>query len=437
MKTFKQFLLEDNFNQAEYLKWKRKNITLRGMKQVGEPNGVFGSYGKGLYTVPLSNRVMAKQYGDVFFVINAIPKKPKIVDSVNGAEIFKQNVVAKFCKEHNKEYDLKYFEENTTFEKECLKLGFDGLIINGRELVNFKPENIKYFKTEAELQNYYKYLKNNMLLEYVSNEIIDLRNYINQTDEQKIKELPFSFPEFFQRYLEEIDYFDYKKQTHDYIDSDNEVQTGDEYSDIEEVEYLSQSRNQEDKKLIYGFGKYLLDRLNGFDLNIPDTEYPSWVYFERADILKNQWLIHFTNDDVYDMSIFGFKKGVNDYTKLGLTKHVSKFDKQHGGYNFAYRIEDFEKYAHKISGGYKYGEQALLFQGSGIKTYHVGDEEPQVIFWGKFVKNIIPIYFEDDYMWTVKSNKTDKILFKNEELPIVVNWIVSNFNQYHKHLVVR
>ena len=52
-----------------------------------------------------------------------------------------------------------FFENNTSMDKEMLKMGYDGLIIKGREMVNYKPENIKYFKTEKELQLYYQSLK--------------------------------------------------------------------------------------------------------------------------------------------------------------------------------------------------------------------------------------------------------------------------------------
>ena len=47
--------------------------------ELGKDNDVFGSFGKGLYTVPSSNKAMAKQYGELYYVVNAIPKKPKIV----------------------------------------------------------------------------------------------------------------------------------------------------------------------------------------------------------------------------------------------------------------------------------------------------------------------------------------------------------------------
>ncbi|MFW6243375.1 MAG: hypothetical protein ACOC2W_04380, partial [bacterium] len=73
--TIIEFLKEGSFDndysRSDYLRWKRKNVTLRGIKEMGSDNEVYGSFGKGLYTVPLSNRSMARQYGDVYFVLNA------------------------------------------------------------------------------------------------------------------------------------------------------------------------------------------------------------------------------------------------------------------------------------------------------------------------------------------------------------------------------
>ena len=157
MKYIKTSIIEYlNENLDGYSKWKRKNVTLRGIKEFGKHNDVYGSFGKGLYTVPLSNKSMAKQYGDVYFVVNAIPKNPKIVDSLNNAELLRQKLINYFCKKHNKDYDTSFFEANTTIEDEMEDLGFDGLVIKGREMVNYNPRDIKYFKTEYELQRYYE-----------------------------------------------------------------------------------------------------------------------------------------------------------------------------------------------------------------------------------------------------------------------------------------
>jgi len=158
--NFKNFINESI--EIDFKSWKRKNVTLRGIKTLGEDNGVYGSWGKGLYTVPLGNKSMAKQYGDLYFVVNAIPKKPKIVNTLNDAEIFRQKLIIDFSKKHKREdeYDQRFFNKNTTMEQELLNLGFDGFIIKGREYVNYNPVNIQYFKSEDDLFNFYKSLTN-------------------------------------------------------------------------------------------------------------------------------------------------------------------------------------------------------------------------------------------------------------------------------------
>jgi hypothetical protein len=83
-------------------------------------------------------------------------KKPKIVYNLNEAEIFRQKLVIDFCKENGEKYNLSYFENNTSIEDEMLKLGYDGLVIRGREMVNYTPKDILYFETEEELKNYWK-----------------------------------------------------------------------------------------------------------------------------------------------------------------------------------------------------------------------------------------------------------------------------------------
>ena len=146
-------------SRAEFLSWKRKNVTLRGVKELGKDNEVWGSFGKGLYTVPLGNKSMAREYGEVYFVVNAIPKNPKVVQNLNAAEMWRQDLVENFSKKNGISYDLRFFEKNTTIEKEILGLGYDGLIIKGREMVNYSPEDIKYFRTENELESYYNHIK--------------------------------------------------------------------------------------------------------------------------------------------------------------------------------------------------------------------------------------------------------------------------------------
>lgn len=152
VKKFGEFISE---SIEEYSKWKRKNVTLRGMKELGKHNEVYGSFGKGLYTVPLSNKSMAKEYGQLYFVVNAKPLNPKIVDSLNGAELVRQKLVSDYCEKNGERYSASFFNSNTSMEIEMMALGYDGLIIKGREMVNYKPGDVKYFKTEEELKDYH------------------------------------------------------------------------------------------------------------------------------------------------------------------------------------------------------------------------------------------------------------------------------------------
>lgn len=147
----------EDYNHADYLKWKRQNVTLRGIRDNNSPdNGGFASYGQGLYSAFLGNREMARQYGKVHFLVNAIPKKPKVVNTTNDAEIFLQQVVTNFCKMHGVPRSNEFFSSKTTVADEMQRLGYDGLVIKGREMVNYSPpDNVLYFNTEDQLRNYF------------------------------------------------------------------------------------------------------------------------------------------------------------------------------------------------------------------------------------------------------------------------------------------
>ncbi len=152
-------------NDPGYLSWKRKNVTIRGVKEVGEENNAGAMLGRGLYTAFLSNKSLAKEYGTVYFVLNAIPKNPKVFNTLNEWEIwFYNTLVNAYSKEKGKNFpDRRDFDANTTIEDEMQKMGFDGIIIKGREMVNFNPpDNVIYFKNEHQLINYYETVVNGL-----------------------------------------------------------------------------------------------------------------------------------------------------------------------------------------------------------------------------------------------------------------------------------
>jgi 8-oxo-dGTP pyrophosphatase MutT (NUDIX family) len=188
-------------NDPGYLSWKRKNVTIRGVKEVGEENNAGAMLGRGLYTAFLSNKSLAKEYGTVYFVLNAIPKNPKVFNTLNEWEIwFYNTLVNAYSKEKGKNFpDRRDFDANTTIEDEMQKMGFDGIIIKGREMVNFNPpDNVIYFKNEHQLINYYETVVNglneanskytvDMAPEELIRRVPFLRHFKNYSDDTRLK----------------------------------------------------------------------------------------------------------------------------------------------------------------------------------------------------------------------------------------------------------
>ena len=67
-------VMAEDYNHADYLRWKRQNVTIRGIQELGKENNGMASFGQGLYTAALSNKELARKYGKVYFVVGAIPK---------------------------------------------------------------------------------------------------------------------------------------------------------------------------------------------------------------------------------------------------------------------------------------------------------------------------------------------------------------------------
>lgn len=147
-----KLILENDF-QKDYLKWKRKNVTLRGISgERGSENNAGARFGRGLYSAALGNRTMAKGYGIVYFVVNAIPKNPVTFRDTNYAEIWIQNFKYKTLGYKND----REFNDATDLATELQKIGYDGIAIPGREFVHYKPVDVLYFENEQELKYYYE-----------------------------------------------------------------------------------------------------------------------------------------------------------------------------------------------------------------------------------------------------------------------------------------
>lgn len=236
-KGYDQFHI-DFFNQCkntlteqsrhDYLKWKRKNVTLRGMTELGKENKGGGRFGSGLYTAFLSNKDMAKVYGKVYFVLNAIPKTPKVLQDANLAEIYLQGIINNWCKSRGMSYNSNEFFKHTDIRTEMLNLGYDGLVIKGREMVNYTPpDNVKYFEHEFQLGNYYHQLPNQLNENTnIKNEIIFIRTK-KFNNEETINKLPYDgiqcwciFKNDFDKYITELELWGGNKKDVEIIPSD-------------------------------------------------------------------------------------------------------------------------------------------------------------------------------------------------------------------------
>ena len=158
MKIIKEILLEQLEKTKAYNSWKRKTVALRGISnKPGEHNYAGAMLGRGLYTAALANKALARQYGKVYFVVNARPKNPIVFENLNRWEIwFYANLVIPYSNDPNYP-DKREFFKNNTIEDAVQALGYDGIEIKGREYVNFTPneDEIRYFDNEDDLIRYY------------------------------------------------------------------------------------------------------------------------------------------------------------------------------------------------------------------------------------------------------------------------------------------
>lgn len=126
---------------ADFNKWWRRHVSYRGMN--GESGSRGAALGEGLYSAALSNKSMAKEYGEVFFAVNARPIKPVKFNTLNRWEIWIQG----------RQQIEKY--KGVSIRQIVIAEGYDGVEITGREYCCYNPENVRYFKTKEHVKHYY------------------------------------------------------------------------------------------------------------------------------------------------------------------------------------------------------------------------------------------------------------------------------------------
>lgn len=124
----------------------------------------------------------------------------------------------------------------------------------------------------------------------------------------------------------------------------------------------------------------------GFLQNLPqgileDPQSPTYLTVDFERDVEDEWLIHGANNAEAIVQE-GFTRGVWDYSSLALTTYLVDSIKT-GGFNFAFYADKFHE-----SEVLAYGKEAVVFQASGIETWHHGDQQRQIIFLGSTAHDI-------------------------------------------------
>lgn len=273
-----------------------------------------------------------------------------------------------------------------------------------------------------------------LVKEYIDNnynaKLVDyFKRYSSNNPESNIEKAyslcakyPFIIQRFFERYdvldltldlynnqMEDALY-DFKRNFKKYFDYSNY----DAY--ISNVRYFIQ--------IVNAIGK--CDELVQIGIDIlGTTELPTWHALDFERVVKNEWCIHFGNDS-YSISKKGFTSGTQNIEELGFTKRT---DDMGVGYNFAY-LANNEQVDYS-----PYGNEAVIFRTSGVLCYHHYDSEEQVIFYGPYAKDFIPLKKNQETKeWEIIGNN-GRVLFASSRVTEICKWVETNLDQYRKQIM--
>ena len=275
----------------------------------------------------------------------------------------------------------------------------------------------------------------------------DIRKHIQIVETSKLDEVYSENNSAFKRYMQNAEFDPYSAwyevcewlERHDYLEEvsqllGHEVASADDLQE-EEPEVFYKLPADVQKRCAEEATEVLMRR----DPSSASTHSHMMLNKDRL-LHRTTWLVHFT-DSPYDISAEGFKIGMDNMDRLGLTTWFKNdgFDKKYGGYNFAF-IANGRDAINAASAG-KYGRSAVLFQNSGVHCYHYGDDEDQVVFWGADVSpNSIIMLLKNEGAWRVYSHyrlgNGSEYLFTGD-YEECVNWVMKNQQQYRRYLYRR
>ena len=278
-------------------------------------------------------------------------------------------------------------------------------------------------------------LKELLLKEYVDTDIVKLWKYLDSTPDQKFEEITnmLGYDRIINKYFNIERLVGITSPTYQKYDAVLR------FGNLQNLKARDPKTYKEIRdNLGFSTDEFPRDFVDFMERNgIGPQDAPSWLYLKEPTLLKNQWLVHGTTRmDGMMMARKGFIKGINDPTKLGLTTWLEG-EKIGEGYNFAYTPEDFDQYG--VDGEeIKYGDGTfLIFRASGIRCFHVGDDEYQTIFNGKTARDIVLVHeMMGSYIIYSKDGKVlTKTSVDGKYSPThLVDWVVNNYDQYRKSI---
>ena len=169
-------------------------------------------------------------------------------------------------------------------------------------------------------------------------------------------------------------------------------------------------------------------------------DYPPCYFMSYEGFVKNDWLVHFS-EAVESIAVDGFAYGVrvDDMKGLALSTWKEMDEKKlmdMDGYVFSYELSRAETNLFEV------GMPFVIFRGSGIRVYHNGDFEFQVICMKDSVRDIIPVYWVDSG-YEIRDKDNERVYWKSgsgyigDVLEELNDWIGDNIRQYEGRIVTR
>lgn len=272
-------------------------------------------------------------------------------------------------------------------------------------------------------ENINNYLKENLETEYLDKYYgIPLKKYFKMSDEDKIEDKLWRYANYLADYLDRYNRWD-------------------EVPEEFQEELVNMCENYDNESIISFIKEHCSDDLIDDFLRwvtYDDSQPLTYDIMDYTRDVHNEWLIHFS-DNAAHIAYEGFKYATEDMNELGYSGAGQISNKSSEGWDFAYLANDCPR------DGNKYGSDAVMFQASGIKATHYGDEEEQVMFWNKDAKNLVLIQSNNGYTensrgdyagdWYITSTRTNEVIYGSDEISDVIAWVQNNFAQYRKHLI--